>query len=200
MSYMLVSVPRLCTTAPFVYISSLIFPRVPTPFLPEAGACSLSAPFSPFTHTPKLAFCSVLPSLLGGGQTTTTKNNNNKKHPKKYSVSPFLPLTSKLPGAHLLHAAFQLSASTPQPCACPAPLRTAGVVLTCRLHSSSWGYDYLFVKDSLCSLFLWCQTSKLLILGGSDEEYVFQGRKRMSHLLNAPWLKVKYVAVSRSAY
>lgn len=169
MNYMLVSVPRLCTTVPFVYISSLIFHRVPTPFLPEAGACSLSASFSPFTHTQKLASCSVLPSWLGGEQPTTTKK---KSLTKKSSDSPFLPLTLKLPGAHLLHTAFQLSAPTPWPSAHPTPVHTICVVLTCRLHSLWWGYGYLFVKDTLFSL-LRCQTSKLLILGGSDGEQFF---------------------------
>lgn len=124
---MLVSVPKLCTTVPFVYISSLIFPRVPTPFLPEAGACSLSALFSPFTHTPKLASCSVLPSWLGGRQTTTTKKNNKKKASQKIFCQPFLPLTLKLPGptCSTQHSSFQ----RPHPSPVLAPLRSALPVL-----------------------------------------------------------------------
>lgn len=94
MNYMLVSVPRLCTTVPFVYISSLIFHRVPTPFLPEAGAGSLSASFSPFTHTQKLASCSVLPSWLGGEQPKTT---TKKKPHKKIFCQPLPPTHFKAP-------------------------------------------------------------------------------------------------------
>lgn len=90
---MLVSVPTLCTTMLFVYISSLIFPRVPTPFVPEAGVCSLSAPFSPFTHTPKLASCYVLPSWLEGGQTSTTAKKQIKKRPPRKIFCQPLPLT-----------------------------------------------------------------------------------------------------------
>lgn len=136
---MLVSVPRLCTTLSFVYISSLIFPRVSTPFLPEAEANSLSARFSPFTHTPKSASFSELSSCLGGGQinkkrkpqkkqTKSKENQQQQQKAKKSFLKIFcesLPLHLNVHGAHLLHAAFELSVSTPKRCARPALLCSA---------------------------------------------------------------------------
>lgn len=161
MSYMLVSVPRLCTTVPFVYISSLIFSRVPTPLLPEAGACSLSAPFSPFTHTPKLASCSVLPSWLGGGQTTTKNPTRKKKASQKVFCRP-------LPPTH-----FEAPRGPPAPRSVPAfgihsPAPRSPHSALHHRRCADLQAALLVVKDPLCSLFLRCQTSKLLVLGGSD--------------------------------
>lgn len=166
MSNMLVLVPRLCTTVPFVYIFSSHIAQgtntSPTWLRSLFFICSF---FTLHTHSKAcILFC--------GAQLAWERANNNNKGKKKslsknlLSVpSPHSLSVSKRPNCSIHHFSFQ---HPHPPSLMLTPLRSAGTVLTDRLHCSWWGYGYLFVKGTLCSLFLWCQTTKLLIRRGSE--------------------------------
>lgn len=122
MSNMLVSVPRLCTTVPFVYIS---FSHIaqgantsPTWLRSLFFICSF---FTLHTHSKAcLLFCVA---QLAWERANNNNNKKKKKPLKKSSISPFSPLIFNLQEAQLFHTSFQLSTSTPpQPCAHPTRL------------------------------------------------------------------------------